>query len=38
MLATNGFEHCFSFQKDDSSNAVVSVQNTVVMAKDMFVE
>ena len=38
MLATSGFEHCFLFHKDDSSNAVVSVQNTVVIAKDMIVE
>jgi len=35
MLETSGFENCFLFQKDDSSNAVVSVQNTVVIAKDM---
>jgi hypothetical protein len=38
MLATSGFENCFLFQKDDSSNAVFSVQNTVVIAKDMIVE
>ena len=38
MLGTSGFKHCFSLQRDDSSNAVVSVKNTVVITKEMIVE